>query len=666
MECPRCNSRANTRDRFCQDCGAQLATRGSLPIKGVVVVLVAAAALATLYLVVSSRTKPDNKLLVMGAAHTDSRGEAHVPTIGTVEVTDTGGRPLAGIDVSVFSGAARWLLVVRDPRRSHKPALAHGKLGALAASWTDSPGGAPGLAAIVRPVQAGGRIPVRLSPVARSVTRELGGPVAALADYLEDPPSLLTDTGTYRVECQTEAQMVASYRLVSTVVLIPLKLAGGILSSALQKGSNTLGYVGITDEGLLRLVIRELYGRHDRYKVGYPTTSTVFDQSDSNELVRWSQPQKLDPTNQEQRPVWSVLGSCEETSSPDSRLPSPVVIRKTTPAKAVPPPRPEPGKGHPEKVDRDRVVSVTTVPSLPVRWRSVAPLPVPVTTHAMASSGQMVYVIGGTTESGSPPAPNSAVFYARVSADGGVSAWQRTQSPGGNWHNLDAVAYRGAVYAAGGSNGYGALARVMVSEINAADGSLGQWRSARSLPSSQENGALAAHRGHLYLIGGRNSSCYHARVQQDHGLAPWRSCTALPGRSSNQHGAAVSGGRLYYFRNEGQRALLVADIGQDGSLGAWRSIRLSFSDPVGVAISVGSRLVVSGRMSSGLPSSGTFFSRLGAGGLAGTWHRLPALPRPRSGHDGVAVGRYMVVGGGTGPGQQGYAGTRQVYTLGPL
>ena len=652
LVCHRCNRRSVSGDRFCQACGERLPVGGSLAAKGVVLALALAVALGGLFLYVSSsRKRPDSRLMAMGGARTDSLGEVRVPTIGTVRATDSQGRALAGIQVSVLSGASRWLVVARDLQRRHAPALVHGKLNALATSWTGATWGAPGLAAVVRPATTGGRIPIRLPRVVRRAARELGGPVEALADYLEDPPAMLTDSGTYRVECQTEAQMLASYRLVRSLVLIPLKLTGGSLSAALQQGADTLGYVGITDEHLLRHVIHALYGRHRRYKVGFPTAATVFDEQGSDELVRWSSLRRLDPTDQQQRPVWSVLGACAGEPPPDSRPPPPAR-------------RPE-AKKQPRRQAAAPPAAPAAVRTPQARWAAVAPLPTPVTTHAVASSGQTVYVIGGTTTPGSPPSPNSSVFHARVSAGGGISTWQRTSSPGGNWHNLDAVAHRGAVYAAGGSNGYGALSRVMVAVINPTDGSLGPWRSARSLPSSQENGALAAHRGHLYLMGGRNAGCYQARVQPGHGLDQWSSCTALPGTSANQHGAAVAGGRMYYFRNEGQPALLVASIQQDGSLGAWRSAPSSFSGPVGVAVSLGSRLVVLGRSSSGSPVAAAT-CRLGSGGLPDTWRRLPAMPRPRSNHDGVVAGKYLVVVGGTGPGQRGYAGTVQAYSLGPL
>ena len=304
-------------------------------------------------------------------------------------------------------------------------------------------------------------------------------------------------------------------------------------------------------------------------------------------------------------------------------------------------------------------------------WKTTKALPVPVATHAVVSYKDYIYVIGGTTKTGSPPSGNSDVYYAKVSSSGTISSWSKTSSPGGNWHNLDAAVHGNVIFAAGGSNGYGALSKVMYSEINTSTGALGTWKSGQSLPSAQENAALAAYNGYLYAIGGRDASstklkkCLYAAIGSGGILGSWKSCTSLPAvTSGHQHGAVTYNGRMYVFGgiNLGTKDIYWTDVASSGALGTWKTSQVSFYTLSGVVLQSGGKIFSIGGSGATAPHANVHYTDIASSGSPGAWASFSSLPKAKTSHDGAVVKNHLLIIGGTEPGMAGYSGTTTVYS----
>ena len=299
-------------------------------------------------------------------------------------------------------------------------------------------------------------------------------------------------------------------------------------------------------------------------------------------------------------------------------------------------------------------------------WKTTTPLPGPVTTHAVVSYGQYIYVIGGTTKTGSPPSANSKVYFAKVATDGSISSWSTTSSPGGNWHNLGAAVNDNVIFAAGGSNGYGALSKLMYAQINKSDGKLSSWKAGQSLPSAQENAALATHGGYLYAIGGRNTKCYYALIGSVGSLGSWKTCSSLPEKGGNQNGAVTFNNRIYYIGNGGTNPKLFwTDIGTGGALGTWKTVTIP-STSNGLAVQFGGDIFMAGGSTASGVTDAVYSTTIGPTGAPGPWSKFASLPKARSSHSGAVVGGHVVLVGGTESGMSGYSGTTTVYVTQPF
>lgn len=251
---------------------------------------------------------------------TDDRGELEVPNIGTLVAQSEAGAPISGVDVFVYAAPDTWLSVFRDPQGRYSPALNAGRylesLEELAES--SQPGWSPFPTAHAQPTPGERR---HIVTILRHTSTGLNaldldtysGPLDALADVIEDPPEVLLERDNYAWVCMTEDQLIDEYGLIRELVLLPFRLAGGQLIGAIDTARDRLGYFGLTDEDVLRWLIRRLYGEHDEYLIGTPTFITIFDMhTDSEDIIQYSALRYLDPIAQNELPMWAVLGTCDD------------------------------------------------------------------------------------------------------------------------------------------------------------------------------------------------------------------------------------------------------------------------------------------------------------------------------------------------------------------
>ena len=307
----------------------------------------------------------------------------------------------------------------------------------------------------------------------------------------------------------------------------------------------------------------------------------------------------------------------------------------------------------------------TDISGLNGKWTKTTSFPITITGHAVVSLGTYVYVIGGVVKSGSPPTGNPDVYYTKVDSNGAVTTpWTKTSSPGGNWHNLDAVVVDYWIYAAGGSNGYGALSKVMYSKIDTSTGQLGAWHSTVSLPEGLENTGLVSWMGYVYAVGGRSKSCYQAKWSKYGGLDSWKACTNLPNKESNQNGAVSYKDQIYYYGSENNNKLYSTKVNSSGALGTWSTYSVPFSINGPLVFVANDHLFMAGGGKTAGPTADVWFARILSDGKVGKWYSFAPMPDARSSHDGaVTSGGALVLVGGTAKGMSGYAGDDTVYSL---
>jgi len=272
-----------------------------------------------------------------------------------------------------------------------------------------------------------------------------------------------------------------------------------------------------------------------------------------------------------------------------------------------------------------------------------------------------LYALGGKNDT-----PSDAAFVATPAADGSVPDWTPTLAPG-ELVNASALAYRGAIYLAGGRG----RTSVYVA-VPAADGSIAAWAPTTDLLVPRERFGLAGWDGRLYVVGGNDgqggspyASVHHAAVAADHTVGVWLESRDLPA-PRHDAGVVVHDGWLWVVggRETDQRTqrdtVFAAPILPDGALGEWTQPASLAAAAYGQAAVVrGDRLYVFGGATHAGGLDSVLSTRLLADGQLGAWASEAPLSARRA-YLGLAVldGTVHALGGsstGTAGGNRDWA-----------
>ncbi len=174
-------------------------------------------------------------------------------------------------------------------------------------------------------------------------------------------------------------------------------------------------------------------------------------------------------------------------------------------------------------------------------WQTTASLPVPLYTHGGILVDSCIYAIGGATGVGQPVVADAR--FARIQPDGSLGAWQAT-SPLPMANRLNGVVYHnGFIYSIGGRPDASPTGAVWYAARNA-DGTLGPWQAANSLPAAVEGATCCAIDGRVYVVSGLTAACWSAPTNPDGSLGAWASEAGLPQARWAADGLAHAG-RIY-------------------------------------------------------------------------------------------------------------------------
>jgi len=181
-------------------------------------------------------------------------------------------------------------------------------------------------------------------------------------------------------------------------------------------------------------------------------------------------------------------------------------------------------------------------------WAATTPLPAGQVAHWSAAANGTLYAIGGFDVT-----TINSVHYAKVNpADGSVGTWISTNpfNTPRYWHS--ATLYNGNLYVLGGQTGGGITTDVQIGAISADTIGAGDWREATKLPEAIVEHATVAANGHVYVIGGENSSYVPlntvrwASISATGAIGDWTTQTSsnLPAARS-RHAAVAYKGKVY-------------------------------------------------------------------------------------------------------------------------
>ena len=218
-------------------------------------------------------------------------------------------------------------------------------------------------------------------------------------------------------------------------------------------------------------------------------------------------------------------------------------------------------------IDSNGLISATTTSTA---------LPSAVSGAACFMTKNRVFLAGGV---GTGTNRVSTVYTAPINADGTLGAWATTNSLPGVLSDSNAVVTNSRVYLIGGHNASAATNVVYVATINS-DGTIGTWSTTTNYPINASTMAAIVTKNRVYMAGGyvgpttvnETAAVYTAPINADGTLGAWVAATSLPGALSDSK-TLVTKNRVFLFggrvSNNPTSVTYTAPINTDGTLGTW-------------------------------------------------------------------------------------------------
>jgi hypothetical protein len=199
-------------------------------------------------------------------------------------------------------------------------------------------------------------------------------------------------------------------------------------------------------------------------------------------------------------------------------------------------------------------------------WAPQAMLPIVRMHGAAALSGSNVYVVGGLDATSTAIAN---VERATLGADGSIASWEELPAlPGPRSHHAMVIA-GSTLYVIGGLQGDPAATNTDYLDVLAAtieaDGTLGPWTTAGTLPVGIDTASAIVMGGYVYVIGGVEGDAYvnHVRralIRPDQSLAAWESSPPLPKGRGHVHQTPLYQGNVYSVGGSIANLVAIPDV----------------------------------------------------------------------------------------------------------
>ena len=289
-------------------------------------------------------------------------------------------------------------------------------------------------------------------------------------------------------------------------------------------------------------------------------------------------------------------------------------------------------------------------------WNTTTALPAAVYGAATVAYNGYMYQLGGYNGS----AGISTTYSAPINANGTLGSWTSRTALPTTLYNATAVVYNGYVYVMGGYTGSSELATVYYAQLT--NGVIGAWNTTTSLPSARQLATSAVNNGYVYILAGSTSgtaqtSVNFAPINANGTLGTWYTATSLPAARaaattviSNGYIYEVTGGATPSCTPDGTNTAYYAAINGDGTIGSWTSGATVPDTRYGAgAVAWGSHLyIVGGVQSGGACAPGYLYHdvNINLDGSLGSWNAPSAVDQVFLATT-VAYNGYMYMLGGT-------------------
>lgn len=267
-----------------------------------------------------------------------------------------------------------------------------------------------------------------------------------------------------------------------------------------------------------------------------------------------------------------------------------------------------------------------------------------------------VYLLGGYVNG--TGAGQSTIWTATINADGSLGAWANAGSlPAAPRDGRAVVANNNRVYLFVPLNGNTLSTLVYSAPINA-DGTLGAWVACTSTPVTLYDAQILVVGNYIYQLGGYNggtsAAVYYTTINADGSLNAWTQGANLALSVYNSH-LVVTSNRVYLVggfnttAGDAVTSIQTAVINTNGTLGAWTTA----SSVLPAAIQSGSVFVtkktvyiMGGYTAGSTATSSVYYAPINADGTLGTWTTGTSLPVTSSYPALFATSTYLYLLGG--------------------
>ncbi len=287
-------------------------------------------------------------------------------------------------------------------------------------------------------------------------------------------------------------------------------------------------------------------------------------------------------------------------------------------------------------------------------WQTLNTLPTLLSQHVSVAANGYLYIVGGLTTSGGTTV--STAYYAPIKADGTIGAWTSAGTIPATRRLHSGTFANGYLYIVGGYSG--AYTSTIWSAELTKGGTFGTWSSMATLPSIVAYHKVVATNGYLYLTGGYNGSTYLSTVYS----TPLQSSNFVF-NTTNQFS---NGNLIDVWNNNNQVAAidatgkLITSIGIQtpnitsnvqglaaGSTGTYQTLTNLPATLAGHATGTyNSYIFVAGGHNGSAYTSTVYSTKANADGTISGWRSLNTLPQIMAGATGITANGFFFIAGG--------------------
>ena len=290
------------------------------------------------------------------------------------------------------------------------------------------------------------------------------------------------------------------------------------------------------------------------------------------------------------------------------------------------------------------------------QWGTASYLPSSTDGSSSVTVNGTVYYIGGYDGTNYV----TDVYYSQSSGSGTLGSWKTANSLPSGRAFASAVTMNGYIYVIGGNASGTYSTAVYYAKVNA-DGSLGAWQTTTVLPGARAYAAAATANGYIYLVGGKsgnttyNSTVYYAAPSASTGaISSWSTAAnALPA-ARGQHTAVTANGYLYAMGgNDGTANATTVYYSQlntsTGAPGAWTTSANSIPEALddNAAVVSGGYAYIFGGYNGTDVRNTVYYAAMNSNGTTGTWQAMSkTLPENVNFGAATTANGYLYVLGG--------------------